>query len=174
MKEQIQVMISEDEVNARIAKIAAQISADFQGEEILAIGILRGGVYFCTELTKRITVPVILDFMEASSYGSATESSGTVHITKDLIEDIAGKNVIVVEDIIDTGRTLRLLLDNLRARGPKCLKLCTLLDKPERRVVEVAVDYNGFVVPNKFVIGYGMDYEQRYRNLPYIGVIEDV
>lgn len=174
MKERIQVMISEDEVNARIAEIAAQISEDFQGEEILAVGILRGGVYFCTELTKRITVPVILDFMEASSYGSQTQSCGTVHITKDLIEDIAGKNVIVVEDIIDTGRTLRLLLDNLWARGPKCLKLCTLLDKPERRVVDVSVDYNGFVVPNKFVIGYGMDYEQRYRNLPYIGVIEDV
>lgn len=172
MKEQIQVMFSEEEVNARIAEIAAQINEEYKGEEIVAIGILRGGVYFCTELTKRITVPVILDFMEASSYGSGTDSSGQVQITKDLIEDIAGRHVIVVEDIIDTGRTLSKLLDNLRARKPKSLKLCTLLDKPERRVVQVQVDYNGFVIPNKFVIGYGMDYAQKYRNLPYIGVVE--
>lgn len=165
-------MISEEEVNARIAEIAAQINEDYKGEEIVAIGILRGGVYFCTELTKRITVPVILDFMEASSYGAATSSSGQVNITKDRIEDIAGRHVIVVEDIIDTGRTLSLLLDNLRARKPKSLKLCTLLDKPERRIVQVPVDYNGFVIPNKFVIGYGMDYAQKYRNLPYIGVVE--
>lgn len=165
-------MISEEEVNARIAEIAVQINEDYKGEEIVAIGILRGGVYFCTELTKRITVPVILDFMEASSYGAATSSSGQVNITKDLIEDIAGRHVIVVEDIIDTGRTLSLLLDNLRARKPKSLKLCTLLDKPERRIVQVPVDYNGFVIPNKFVIGYGMDYAQKYRNLPYIGVVE--
>lgn len=172
MNEQIQVMFSEEEVNARIAEIAAQISEDFKGEEIIAIGILRGGVYFCTELTKRITVPVILDFIEATSYGSATESSGQVRITKDLIEDIAGKNVVVVEDIIDSGRTLSQLLENLRSRNPKSLKLCTLLDKPDRRVVEVPVDYNGFQIPNQFVVGYGMDYAQRYRNLPYIGVVE--
>lgn len=165
-------MISEEEVNARIAEIAAQINEDYKGEEIVVIGILRGGVYFCTELTKRITIPVILDFMEASSYGAGTSSSGQVNITKDLIEDIAGRHVIVVEDIIDTGRTLSLLLDNLRARKPKSLKLCTLLDKPERRIVQVPVDYNGFVIPNKFVIGYGMDYAQKYRNLPYIGVVE--
>ena len=172
MKEQIHVMISEEEVNARITEIAARISEDYKGEEIVAIGILRGGVYFCTELTKKITVPVILDFMEASSYGDGTDSSGQVLITKDLIEDIADRNVIVVEDIIDTGRTLSLLLDNLRARKPKSLKLCTLLDKPQRRVVPVQVDYNGFVIPNKFVIGYGMDYAQKYRNLPYIGTVE--
>ncbi len=172
MNEQIKVRISEEEVNVRIAEIAAQISEDYKGEEILAVGILRGGVYFCTELTKRITVPVILDFIEASSYGDSTQSSGEVRITKDLIEDIAGKNVIVVEDIVDTGRTLSLLLENLRKRNPKSLKLCTLLDKPERRVVEVSVDYNGFQIPNEFVVGYGMDYAQRYRNLPYIGVVE--
>lgn len=166
-------MIPEEEVNARIAEIAAQINEDFQGEEILAVGILRGGAYFCTELTKRIQVPVVLDFMEVSSYGTGTESSGQVNITKDLIEDMEGKNVIIIEDIIDTGRTLSLLLENLRGRRPKTLKLCTLLDKPERRVVDVAVDYNGFVIPNKFVVGYGMDFEQKYRNLPYIGVIED-
>ena len=172
MNGQIKVRISEEEVNARIAGLAAQISEDFRGEEVVAVGILRGGVYFCTELTKRLTLPVILDFIEASSYGEGTESSGQVKITKDLIEDIEGRNVIVVEDIIDTGRTLSLLLENLRARRPKCLKLCTLLDKPERRVVEVPVDYNGFQIPNEFVVGYGMDYAQRYRNLPYIGVVE--
>lgn len=172
MNGQIKVRISEEEVNARIAGLAAQISEDFRGEVVVAVGILRGGVYFCTELTKRLTIPVILDFIEASSYGEGTESSGQVKITKDLIEDIEGRNVIVVEDIIDTGRTLSLLLENLRARRPKCLKLCTLLDKPERRVVEVPVDYNGFQIPNEFVVGYGMDYAQRYRNLPYIGVVE--
>ena len=172
MNGQIKVRISEEEVNARIAGLAAQISEDFRGEEVVAVGILRGGVYFCTELTKRLTIPVILDFIEASSYGEGTESSGQVKITKDLIEDIEGRNVIVVEDIIDTGRTLSLLLENLRARRPKCLKLCTLLDKPERRVVEVPVDYNGFQIPNEFVVGYGMDYAQRYRTLPYIGVVE--
>lgn len=172
MNGQIKVRISEEEVNARIAGLAAQISEDFRGEEVVAVGILRGGVYFCTELTKRLTIPVILDFIEASSYGEGTESSGQVKITKDLIEDIEGRNVIVVENIIDTGRTLSLLLENLRARRPKCLKLCTLLDKPERRVVEVPVDYNGFQIPNEFVVGYGMDYAQRYRNLPYIGVVE--
>lgn len=172
MNKQIKVRISEEEVNARIAELAAQISEDFKSEEIVAVGILRGGVYFCTELTKRITVPVILDFVEASSYGDDTESSGQVKITKDLEEDISGKNVVVMEDIIDTGRTLSLLLENLRNRNPKSLKLCTLLDKPERRVVDVPVDYNGFQIPNEFVVGYGMDYAQRYRNLPYIGVIE--
>ncbi len=172
MNERIRVMFSEQEVDKRIAEIGAQISEDFKGELIVAVGILRGGVYFCSELTKRITVPVILDFIEASSYGDSTQSSGQVRITKDLIEDIAGKNVIVMEDIIDTGRTLCLLLDNLRKRNPKSLKLCTLLDKPDRRIVDVPVDYNGFQIPDQFVVGYGMDYAQRYRNLPYIGVVE--
>ena len=171
MKEQIQVMISEEEVRGRIAEIAAQINEDYEGEEILAIGILRGGVYFCAELTKRLTIPVILDFMEASSYGAGTSSSGQVNITKDLIEDIEGKHVIVVEDIIDTGRTLSLLLDNLRARKPKSLKLCTLLDKPSRREVNVPVEFIGFSIPDEFVVGYGIDYAQRYRHLPYIGKV---
>ena len=172
MSEHIRVMFSEEEVDARIAELGAQISKDFAGEEILAVGILRGGAFFCTELTKRITVPVVMDFIEASSYGQGTVSSGKVKITKDLIEDIEGKNVIVIEDIIDTGRTLSLLLEMLRSRKPKCLKLCTLLNKPERRVVEVNVDYNGFHIPDQFVVGYGMDYAQHYRNLPYIGILD--
>ena len=172
MSEHIRGMFSEEEVDARIAELGAQISKDFAGEEILAVGILRGGAFFCTELTKRITVPVVMDFIEASSYGQGTVSSGKVKITKDLIEDIEGKNVIVIEDIIDTGRTLSLLLEMLRSRKPKCLKLCTLLNKPERRVVEVNVDYNGFHIPDQFVVGYGMDYAQHYRNLPYIGILD--
>ncbi len=172
MKEQIRVMFSEEQVDARIAQLAAQISSDFEGEEIIAVGILRGGVYFCTELTKRITVPVIIDFIEASSYGAGTVSSGQVNITKDLIEDIEGKNVLIIEDIIDTGRTLSRLLENLKNRNPKTLRLCTLLDKPERRIVKVPVDYNGFQIPDQFVVGYGMDYAQKYRNLPYIGIVE--
>lgn len=172
MKEQIRVMFSEEQVDARIAQLAAQISSDFEGEEIIAVGILRGGVYFCTELTKRITVPVIIDFIEASSYGAGTVSSGQVNITKDLIEDIEGKNVLIIEDIIDTGRTLSRLLENLKNRNPKTLRLCTLLDKPERRIMEVPVDYNGFQIPDQFVVGYGMDYAQKYRNLPYIGIVE--
>ena len=172
MKEQIRVMFSEEQVDARIAQLAAQISSDFEGEEIIAVGILRGGVYFCTELTKRITVPVIIDFIEASSYGAGTVSSGQVNITKDLIEDIEGKNVLIIEDIIDTGRTLSRLLENLKNRNPKTLRLCTLLDKPERRIVKVPVDYNGFQIPDQFVVGYGMDYAQKYRNLPYTGIVE--
>lgn len=170
--EKIRVMFTEEQVNKRIAELGARISRDYEGEELLVVGILRGGAYFCTELTKRITVPVILDFIEASSYGDATESSGTVKITKEMLEEIEGRNVLLVEDIIDSGRTLKLLLEKLSQKHPKSLKLCTLLDKPERRVVEVPVDYNGFQIPDKFVIGYGMDYAQRYRNLPYIGVIE--
>ena len=171
MNEQIHIMYSEQEVDARIAELGRQISEDFKGEEILAVGILRGGAFFCTELTKRITVPVILDFIEASSYGAGTQSSGTVRITKDLIEDIEGKNVIVVEDIIDSGRTLNLLLENLKQRKPKSLKLCTLLDKPERRKVDIAPDYVGFTVPDEFVVGYGLDYAELYRNLPYVGIL---
>ena len=134
--------------------------------------ILKGGVFFTTELAKRIRVPVSLDFMSVSSYGAQTESSGVVRIVKDLDTSIEGKNVLVVEDIIDTGRTLAYLMDNLKQRNPKSLKLCALLDKPERRVTEVSVDYRGFQIPDEFVVGYGMDYDQKYRNLPYIGVVE--
>ena len=174
MDEKIRVMISEAEIDKRIAELGKQISQDLAGEEVVAIGILRGGAFFCTELTKRITVPVIIDFIEASSYGDGTTSSGTVSITKDLIEDISGKNVLVIEDIIDTGNTLSRLVAELQKRGPKVLKVCTLLDKPERRVVHMDVDYNGFQIPDKCVVGYGMDYAQRYRNLPYIGVLDSM
>ena len=172
MSETIHELISEADVAAKIAELGAQISKDYDGEEIYMLCILKGGVFFMTELANHITVPVSLDFMSVSSYGSQTRSSGNVRIIKDLDTPIEGKHVLVVEDIIDTGRTLAYLLDNLQQRNPKSLKLCTLLDKPEERVTEVDVDYVGFQIPDKFVVGYGLDYDQHYRNLPYIGIVE--
>ena len=171
MKEKIEVMIPEEKVNARIAELAAQISRDYEGKSVHLICILKGSIFFTCELAKRITVPVTLDFMSVSSYGNDTKSSGVVRLVKDLDEPLEGKEVIVVEDIIDSGRTLSYLLDNLSSRKPGSLRLCTLLDKPERRVTDVKVDYTGFEIEDKFVIGYGLDYAQRYRNLPYIGVV---
>ena len=170
MSETIRVLLSEEEVDKRIAEIAAKISEDYNGEQVHMICVLKGGVFFTCELAKRLTIPVSMDFMSVSSYGADTKSSGVVKIVKD--EGIEGKNVLVVEDIIDSGRTLSYLLEYLRNRNPKSLKLCTLLDKPERRVVEVDVDYTCFDIPDEFVVGYGLDYAQKYRNLPYIGVVE--
>ncbi len=172
MAEKISVLISEEDVDKRIQEIGKQISKEFEGQEVHLICVLRGGSFFMCELAKRITVPVTLDFMQVSSYGSETKSSGVVKIVKDLDDPVNDKNVIVVEDIIDSGRTLSYLLEMIRKRGPKSMTLCTLLDKPERRVVDVHVDYTGFEIPDKFVVGYGLDYDQRYRNLPYIGVVE--
>lgn len=172
MEHKISVMYSEEEVDKRVKEIAAQIDKEYEGEEVHLICILKGSIFFTAELAKRINVPVSLDFMSVSSYGDSTVSSGRIRIVKDLDENIEGKNVIVVEDIIDTGRTLSFLLDMLAARKPKSLKLCTLLNKPDRRVVDVPVDYSGFDIPDKFVVGYGMDYAQKYRTLPYIGVVE--
>lgn len=172
MSETIRVLLSEEEVDKRIVEIAAKISEDYNGEQVHMICVLKGGVFFTCELAKRLTIPVSMDFMSVSSYGADTKSSGVVKIIKDLDEGIEGKNVLVVEDIIDSGRTLSYLLEYLRNRNPKSLKLCTLLDKPERRVVEVDVDYTCFDIPDEFVVGYGLDYAQKYRNLPYIGVVE--
>lgn len=172
MSERIRELISEKEIAKRIEELGAQISEDYQGESVFMLCVLKGGVYFTTELSKRMSVPVSLDFMAVSSYGMDTESSGVVKIVKDLDESIEGKNVLVVEDIIDSGRTLSLLLENLRQRKPKTLKLCTLLNKPARRVTDIQVDYVGYEIPDEFVVGYGMDYAQKYRNLPYIGVVE--
>ena len=172
MSEKIKVLLSEEEVDARIKKIAEQISKDYAGKEVHLICILKGGVFFACELAKRITVPVSLDFMQVSSYGSGTVSSGTVQIKKDLDEPLKDENVIIVEDIIDSGNTLSRLVPMLQERGPKDLRICTLLSKPERREVEIDVAYNGFEIPDKFVVGYGLDYDQHYRNLPYVGVIE--
>ena len=170
--ERVEVLLTEAEVNKRIAEIGEQISKDYAGEQVHLVCVLRGGAFFMCELAKRITSPVELEFMSVSSYGSDTKSSGVVKIMKDLDTSIEGKNVIVVEDIIDSGRTLSYLLENLQTRKPKTLRLCTLLDKPERRVTQVNVDYVGFVIPDEFVVGYGLDYDQKYRNLPYIGYVE--
>lgn len=172
MSEHVEVMLTEEEVNARIKAIGEQISRDFAGKEIHLICVLKGGSFFLVELAKRISIPVTLDFMSVSSYGKDTKSSGVVKIVKDLDESIRGKNVLVVEDIVDSGRTLSYLMDMLKDRGPESLHLCTLLDKPDRRVVDVKVDYTGFKVPDEFVVGYGLDYDQKYRNLPYIGVVK--
>lgn len=172
MSEKISVLISEESVAKRIAEMGAQISRDYAGESVCLLCILKGSVFFTTELAKHITVPVLLDFMSVSSYGSGTTSSGNVRIVKDLDTPIEGQHVLVVEDIIDTGHTLAYLMEYLEQRRPKSLKLCTLLDKPQRRVSDVTVDYTGFEIPDKFVVGYGLDYDQKYRNLPYVGVIE--
>ena len=172
MAERVEVMLTEKEVDDRIRQIAEQINRDYAGRQVHLVCVLKGGSFFLCELAKRITVPVSLDFMSVSSYGGDTKSSGVIRIVKDLDEPLKDKDVIVVEDIVDSGRTLRYLLELLRGRGPKSLALCTLLDKPDRRVVDVKVDYTGFVIPDEFVVGYGLDYDQRYRNLPYIGVIE--
>lgn len=174
MAETISTLIGEKEVDAKIRELAAKISEDYAGKEIHLICILKGSVFFVCELAKRLTIPVTIDFMSVSSYGSGTTSSGIVRLAKDLDEPIEGKHVLIVEDIIDTGRTLSHLLELLSTRNPASLKLCTLLDKPERRVVDIEVDYTCFRIPDKFVVGYGLDYDQKYRNLPYIGVVEFV
>ena len=165
-------MLTEEEVDKRIKEIGEQISKDYAGKKIHLICVLKGGVFFMCELAKRISVPVSMDFMSISSYGNSTESSGIIKIIKDLDESITGEEVLVVEDIVDSGRTLNYILEMLKDRKPASLRLCTLLDKPERRVVEVNVDYTGFQIPDEFVVGYGLDYAQKYRNLPYIGVVE--
>ena len=171
MAETIKVMISEEDVDKRIQELGKQISEAYAGKQVHLICVLKGGVFFMCELAKRITVPVSMDFMSVSSYGDGTSSSGVVKIAKDLDESLEGKDVLVVEDIIDSGRTLYYLLEILKKRNPNSMKLCTLLDKPERRVVEVNVNYTGFRIPDEFVVGYGLDYDQRYRNLDYIGVL---
>ena len=173
MAENVRILLKEEEVDKRIAEVAAMINRDYAGKEVHLICILKGGVFFTCELAKRLTVPVSMDFMSVSNYGSGTESSGVVRIVKDLDESIAGKNVLIVEDIIDSGRTLAYLIEILKQRNPESIHLCTLLDKPERRVKkQVTVDYTCFTIPDEFVVGYGLDYAQKYRNLPYIGVVE--
>ncbi|MCC8127040.1 MAG: hypoxanthine phosphoribosyltransferase [Clostridiales bacterium] len=173
MSDKIRILLTEEEVDQRINEIAAQISRDYEEKAVHLICILKGGVFFTCELAKRIEVPVSLDFMSVSSYGADTKSSGVVKIIKDLDEPLTDKHVLIVEDIIDSGRTLAYLTEVLKQRGPADIRICTLLDKPERRVKkQVKVDYTCFTIPDEFVVGYGLDYAQKYRNLPYIGVIE--
>lgn len=172
MADKIRVLLGEEEVNKRINEVAEQINKDYAGKDIHLICILKGGVFFTCELAKRLTVPVSMDFMSVSSYGAGTVSSGVVKIIKDLDEPLEGKDVLIVEDIIDSGRTLSYLVENLKSRGAKTVRLCTLMSKPSRRMVDVPVDYIGYEIPDEFVVGYGLDYAQRYRNLPYVGVVE--
>ena len=172
MAEKIKVLITEEEVDARIRELGEKISKEYEGKQIHLICVLKGGVFFMCELAKRITVPVSMDFMCVGSYGDGTKSSGVVRLAKDLDESIENKEVLIVEDIIDCGNTLYYLMDVLRQRKPASLRLCTLLDKPDRRVKDVHVDWTGFEIPDEFVVGYGLDYAQKYRNLPYIGVVE--
>ncbi len=166
-----EILIPEEAVSDRVAELGAQISADYAGRDLLLVGVLKGAVFFMADLMRCLTVPCEIDFMAISSYGAATDSSGVVRILKDLDINIAGREVLVVEDIIDSGLTLSYLIRNLSARKPASLEVCALLTKPERREIDVAVRYVGFEIPNRFVIGYGLDYAERYRNLPYVGVL---
>ena|SRR5215212_10371574 len=166
-----EVLISADELGRRVGELGQEISADYDGRDLVMVGVLKGAVLFCADLLRSLTVPCEIDFMAVSSYGSATDSSGVVRILKDLDASIEGRDVLIVEDIIDSGLTLHYLLRNLRARNPHSLEVCALLTKPERRRVELPIRYVGFEIPNRFVIGYGLDVGQRHRNLPYVAAL---
>jgi len=167
-----EVLITAEEIKEKTAELARQITADYQGKDLLLVCILKGGLMFLADLMRRIRLPLEIDFMAVSSYGDSTESGGVVRILMDLETNIQGRNVLIVEDIIDTGRTLNYITQNLRTRHPATLKICTLLNKTARRVLDIPVDYVGFEIPDKFVIGYGLDYGEIYRNLPFVGVLK--
>jgi hypoxanthine phosphoribosyltransferase len=171
-KDMARVLFSQAELLERVAQLGAQITADYAGKEPLLVSVLRGSYIFMADLSRCIDLPCTIDFMSVSSYGKGTSSSGQVQITKDLSDDIEGKDLLIVEDILDSGNTLYYLLQILQARKPASIRLCTLLDKPERRVKDVKVDYTGFTIPDAFVVGYGLDYAEKYRNLPYIGILK--
>jgi hypoxanthine phosphoribosyltransferase len=168
-----EVLIDRETLAARVAELGAEISADYEGRDLLLIGVLKGAVFFMADLMRHLTVPCEVDFMAISSYGDATDSSGIVRILKDLDINIEGRHVLVVEDIIDSGLTLSYLIRNLESREPATLEVCALLTKPSRREIDVPVRYVGFEIPNKFVVGYGLDFAERYRNLPYVGVLDE-
>ena len=172
MAERVKVLVPEEDVAKRIKELGEQISKDYAGKQVHLICVLKGGVFFMCELAKRITVPVSLDFMSVSSYGDDTKSSGVVKIVKDLDQPLIGKDVLIVEDILDTGVTLSHLVPMLKLRRPNSVRLCTILSKPSRRKVDIEPDYCGFEVPDEFVVGYGLDYDEKYRNLPYVGVLK--
>jgi len=169
----MKVLIDEQKIENRVAELGAQIAADYNDKNLVVIGILKGAVLFMADLIKKIDIPLSIDFMAVSSYGKSTRSSGIVRILKDLDEEIEGKDVLIVEDIVDTGLTLKFLAENILSRNPKSLRVCCLLDKPSRRKVAVSVDYVGFEIPDEFVVGYGLDYDQKHRNMPFIGVIDE-
>jgi hypoxanthine phosphoribosyltransferase len=166
------VLIEEDAVAARVAELGSDISADYAGKDLLLVGVLKGAVFFMADLMRQLTIPCEVDFMAISSYGASTDSSGVVRILKDLDINIDGRDVLVVEDIIDSGLTLSYLIRNLESRNPATLEICALLTKPDRREIDVHVRYTGFEIPNEFVIGYGLDFGERYRNLPYVAVLD--
>ena len=166
------VLMSEETLRKRVQELGAAISQDYAGKEILMVGVLRGAFVFMADLARAITIPLAIDFMAVSSYGASTSSSGVVRIIKDFDENEEGKHILIVEDIIDSGLTLKYLYNQILSRKPASVKICTLLDKPERRKADVPVDYNGFSIPDAFVVGYGLDYAERYRNLPYIGILK--
>lgn len=166
------VLISEEELSAKVAEIGRKISEDYEGKNLLMVSVLKGSVVFMSDLMRAITIPCRIDFMSVSSYGAGVKTSGVVKIIKDLDIPLKGYDLLVVEDILDSGMTLQYILKLLRSRGPASIRLCTLLDKPERRKVDIKPDYAGFVVPDEFVVGYGLDYDEKYRNLPYVGVLK--
>jgi hypoxanthine phosphoribosyltransferase len=166
-----QILVTEEQLNDRIRELAAEVSRDYEGKDVLLLGVLKGAVFFLSDLMRRLDVDAEVDFMAVSSYGSATKSSGVVRILKDLDRPIHGRHVLIVEDIVDSGLTLRYLLGNLESRSPRSLEVCALLTKPDARVVEVPVRYVGFEIPNEFVVGYGLDYQERYRSLPYVATL---
>ncbi|HSS80094.1 MAG TPA: hypoxanthine phosphoribosyltransferase [Gaiellaceae bacterium] len=168
-----EVLIDQETLAARVAELGAEVSADYEGRDLLLIGVLKGAVFFMADLMRHLTVPCEVDFMAISSYGDATDSSGIVRILKDLDINIEGRHVLVVEDIIDSGLTLSYLIRNLESREPATLEVCALLTKPSRREIDVPVRYVGFEIANKFVVGYGLDFAERYRNLPYVGVLDE-
>ncbi|MGE5577701.1 MAG: hypoxanthine phosphoribosyltransferase [Syntrophothermus sp.] len=167
-----EILLTEAQIAEKIAEMGERISRDYAGKDLLAIGILKGAILFMSDLIRQITIPVKTDFMAVSSYGASTKSSGIVRILKDLDESVEGKHLLIVEDIVDTGLTLKYLVENLSSRRPASIKVCTLMDKPARREVQIVPDYTGFQIPDKFVVGFGLDYAERYRNLPFIGVLK--
>ncbi|MEA3423132.1 MAG: hypoxanthine phosphoribosyltransferase [Bacillota bacterium] len=167
------ILLTEEDIRDKVNELGEKITKDHQGEELILIGVLKGANVFMSDLMRKINKPIEIDFISVSSYGHSTESSGVVRILKDLDSEIEGKNVIIVEDIIDSGLTLKYLIQNFKTRNPKSVKICTLLDKPERRKVDIKIDYKGFVIPDEFIVGYGIDYAEGYRNLPYVATLKD-
>src|SRR5437899_9354356 len=167
-----EILITTDEIAAKVRELGARIASDYQGRDLVLVSVLKGALPFLADLMRATPIPLALDFLEVSSYGASTESSGVVRILKDLAHPIEGRDVLVVEDILDTGHTLAFVLEHLRSQRPHSVRLCTLLDKPARRIVPIQIDYRGFEIPDKFVVGYGLDYAERYRNLPFIGVLK--
>jgi len=166
------ILYSEETIRARVAELGAQITRDYQGKDLVVASVLRGSYIFMADLTRAINLPITVDFMAVSSYGSGTKSSGQVEIRKDLSDSIEGKDLLIVEDILDSGNTLYYLMDVLRVRKPASIKICTLMDKPDRRTQPITAEYTGFTIPDAFVVGYGLDYDEKYRNLPYVGILK--